>query len=94
MEHYDKKKKKRKKEVSVVKLIDFSGEPKADHIPTLRGSKGKKISGIAEKINDAIRFLVDERPGGGSKFTTGEAAPSQTTEELTRQMQAQPQSPV
>lgn len=52
------------------------------------------MAGVTENIKDVIRFLVDARPGEDSKLTAGEAAHSQSTEELTRQMQAQPQSPI
>lgn len=43
----------------------------------------------AEKRNDMIRFLEDKRPEEDSEFTAGEDAHSQSTEELTRQTQAQ-----
>ena len=68
------------------------GDPKADHVPTLRKNEPrerKEVACTAEKRNDAIRFLEDEMPGEDSEFTAGEAAHSQSTEELTRQTQAQ-----
>lgn len=79
-------------EVNIITSSIFSVDPKADHVPTLRKNEPRERKGVActaEKRNDAIRFLEDEMPGEDSEFTAGEAAHSQSTEELTRQTQAQ-----
>lgn len=70
------------------------GRAKTDHVLTLSGEarERKQAARTAEKTNDVIRFLKSLEED--SKSAAGEAAHGQTTEELTRQMPAPPQSPV